>query len=308
MSSDPASGGGFVPDFATYDLIVVSSSGGKDSAVVLDRTVKLAEAAGVRDRIHVVHAELGDVEWPGVPELAARHAARYGLPFHTVAHDLSLIELIERRGRWPSSSARYCTSDAKRGPIRKLLTALVRDLRESGEVTGRPVRILSVLGMRAEESAARAKRPAFSFDAGASNGRRHVDEWLAVHHYTLEDVRRVHETEQLELHPAYRPGAGMSRLSCSLCVLAGREDLHRAVRLRPTLTARYAAMEQQMGHTFQHGCSIADLQAGAAAPPAMTLFAPADAGLDWDCPTWPPNLRPEDLDQDLDLVALASAA
>lgn len=68
-----------------YDWIVVSTSGGKDSQTMLRRVVALAEAAGVKDRVVAVHADMGQVEWPGVPELAAEQAAHYGVRFEVVS-------------------------------------------------------------------------------------------------------------------------------------------------------------------------------------------------------------------------------
>jgi len=47
---------------------------------------------------------------------------------------------------------RWCTSDHKRGPIRKVMTRLVADLRASGDDNHRPVHLLNVMGFRAEES------------------------------------------------------------------------------------------------------------------------------------------------------------
>jgi hypothetical protein len=53
------------------------------------------------------------------------------------------------------------TSDFKRGPIRTVLTRLVSELRDGGLVE-RPVRVLSVMGMRAEESPARRRLAPFT--------------------------------------------------------------------------------------------------------------------------------------------------
>ena len=69
-----------VPDLAGDDVILINISGGKDSQAALDETVRAADAAGVRDRIVTVFCDLGDEdEWPGTRELAAEHAAHYGL-------------------------------------------------------------------------------------------------------------------------------------------------------------------------------------------------------------------------------------
>jgi 3'-phosphoadenosine 5'-phosphosulfate sulfotransferase (PAPS reductase)/FAD synthetase len=63
-------------------------------------------------------------------------------------------------------------------------------------------------------------------------------------------------------HPAY--DEGMSRLSCSLCVLASKADLIRGAQLRPDLAATYAALEAEIGHRFRNDLSMADIIAMAA--------------------------------------------
>lgn len=89
------------PDLATYDLILVNSSGGKDSAASLAYTVQRAEEAGVRNRLVVVHADLGAVEWPGTAELAEEHARHYSLRFEKVRRDgKSLLASLLTNEAW----------------------------------------------------------------------------------------------------------------------------------------------------------------------------------------------------------------
>lgn len=53
-----------------YDCIVISSSGGKDSQAMLAHVHAQAVLQGVEDRLVVVHADLGDMEWPGTKACA----------------------------------------------------------------------------------------------------------------------------------------------------------------------------------------------------------------------------------------------
>jgi 3'-phosphoadenosine 5'-phosphosulfate sulfotransferase (PAPS reductase)/FAD synthetase len=277
-----------VPDLATYAVALCSISAGKDSAAALYELVRHADAAGVRDRVRAVHADLGDVDWPHTLELAARHTARHDVPLTVVSRRQDdLLGMVEQRGMWPSSKARYCTSALKRTPVRTLMTKLVARERQRG--VRDPVRVLHVMGIRAEESRSLARRPAFSHDSGASNGRRHVDEWLPVHDWSLEDFRELHEREQLELHYAYR--LGMTRASCALCVLAGRDDLIRAAAHRPDLAARYEQVERTVEHRFRDDVSMADIIA-LAADPARVGRPSAQQIAHWRCPTWPPDAAP----------------
>lgn len=261
VSSGPA------PDLAAYDIILVNSSGGKDSQASLDVVVEHARAADVLDRVVVVHADLGDAEWDGVPELAAEHAAHYGLRFELArrtaadGHTETVLERVAHRGMWPDAARRWCTSDHKRGPIRKIMTALVAELRDSGTVVDRPVRLLNVMGLRAAESTARARRIPYVANQAASNGKRHVDEWYPIHRYTVADVWARIAAAGTRTHPAY--AAGMSRLSCRFCVLSSRADLVCSARLNPELAERYAAVEAAVGHTFRADLSMADIIAEA---------------------------------------------
>ena len=50
--------------------------------------------------------------------------------------------------------------------------------------------------------------------------------------------------------PHWAYAAGMSRLSCSFCILASRADLRRAAELRPDLYRTYVELERRIGHTL----------------------------------------------------------
>ncbi|MGI8535805.1 MAG: phosphoadenosine phosphosulfate reductase family protein [Mycobacteriales bacterium] len=259
------------PQLASFDLVLINSSAGKDSQAMLSHLVSLAVIADIpRSRLIVVHADLGRVEWPGTAELAAEQAAAYGLRFETVRRTRGdLLEQIESRGMFPSSTARYCTSDQKTSQVAKLMTELTRDWRaEHGHE--RPIRILNCLGIRAQESPARAKKPPLSRDS-ASNGRRTVTRWLPIFHWTAratphgtepDDVWDTILRSGLRWHPAY--DAGMPRLSCVFCVLSGRRELVLAAQLNPALAADYDAVEARIGHTFRVELSMADIIAQAA--------------------------------------------
>ena len=102
------------PNFVDYDVILVNSSAGKDSQASLDVAVEAARAADVLDRVLVVHADLGDNEWPGTGELAAEHAAHYGLPFKTVRREYdgeveTILDRVQKRGMWPDAARRWCS-------------------------------------------------------------------------------------------------------------------------------------------------------------------------------------------------------
>jgi 3'-phosphoadenosine 5'-phosphosulfate sulfotransferase (PAPS reductase)/FAD synthetase len=255
-----------MPDLATYDLIVVNTSAGKDSQAMLHHLVGIARAAGLEDRLVAVHADLGRVEWEGTAELAEAQAQAYGVRFLKVSRPQGdLLQHIEDRGMFPSSAARYCTSDHKRGQVAKVLTMLTAEL----DHLGRQVRILNCMGLRAQESPARARKVPFENDKRATNGRRHVDTWLPILAWSVDQVWQTIAESGVPSHPAY--AAGMPRLSCCFCVLASRGALVLAAQLNPGLAQEYVDLEARIGHTFQATTSMADIVAEAKAGLQVTV-------------------------------------
>jgi 3'-phosphoadenosine 5'-phosphosulfate sulfotransferase (PAPS reductase)/FAD synthetase len=219
------------PDLTTYDWIVVSSSGGKDSQAMLDVVVYAAKAAGVLNRVVVVHCDLGRVEWEGTRELAEEQARHYGLRFEVVSRPQGdLLEHVEQHGKWPGPDTRYCTSDHKRAQTFRVLTRLVAEKLPLGKRTDKPIRILDCQGLRAEESPEREKMVPYFARREASNLRRQVDTWLPIHHWTTEDVWERIRASGVRYHRAY--DLGMPRLSCVFC-LAGETEVVTRQGIRP---------------------------------------------------------------------------
>ncbi|MDE0147902.1 MAG: phosphoadenosine phosphosulfate reductase family protein [Rhodospirillaceae bacterium] len=220
-------------------LVAVNHSGGKDSqamTILLSRIVP-------REQIVAVHAPLGAVEWPGtIGHIEATLPEGVPLIFAPVASGKTLLERVEERGLWPSSKARWCTSDFKAGPIRRELR---RYLKAHPRFGGR---LVNAMGMRAGESPARARKTPWRRNDRMSVAGREVFDWLPLFDLSTEDVFRVIRVAGQTPHWAY--AAGMSRLSCSFCILASRADLRRAAELRPGLYRAYAALEQRIGHTL----------------------------------------------------------
>jgi 3'-phosphoadenosine 5'-phosphosulfate sulfotransferase (PAPS reductase)/FAD synthetase len=127
------------PDLASYDVIVVNSSAGKDSQAMLDRVVELADRLDIRRRLVVLHCDLGlspkgqEIEWPGTKELAKEHAEHYGLRFVMVRRGTrGFLEEIDYRGKMPADAQRYSTSKFKMEPAATQITALAKDVRTPG--------------------------------------------------------------------------------------------------------------------------------------------------------------------------------
>lgn len=257
-------------ELTEYDYIVINSSGGKDSQAMTDVVCRLADLAGIpKEKIVVVHADLAEVEWPGCKELAAEHAAHYGVRFECVKHKKgSLLDYVRRRwlklksegkdaAPWPSPQQRWCTSDLKRGPIRTLFTRLAAEHRAKHGKRAR-ARILNCMGMRSGESCARAKLVPYEHCESASNGRRHVDDWLPIFDWSADQVWvRIREVGTRH-HHAY--DLGMPRLSCCFCIYAPESALMLAGQHNRELLDEYVKVEQETGKSFKMGLKLADVR------------------------------------------------
>lgn len=168
---------------------------------------------------------------------------------------------------WPSSAARYCTSDQKTSQCDRWIRNNI-----AGDV-------VVALGLRAEESPNRAKKPVVSVrkKASAPTKGRNVYTWLPIQHFTYADVwntllpggpmqlafHRDHYRTWGEIHPDYyyHPAYvyGNDRVSCALCVLASQNDLKIGAKHNPALYRMLAQMEVESGYTFQRNRSLKDL-------------------------------------------------
>ncbi|MCY4439684.1 MAG: phosphoadenosine phosphosulfate reductase family protein [Deltaproteobacteria bacterium] len=220
-------------------LVAVSVSGGKDSQCM---TILLARIVP-RDQLVVVHAPLGEVEWPGTVE-HIENTLPAGVPliFAHVTSGKSLLEHVEERGMFPAPKVRWCTASLKRSPIERELR---RYLKAHPRFEGR---LVSAMGLRRDESADRARRiPWKRSDRNSRAGREWFD-WLPIFDLTAQDVFRIIREEGQSPHWVY--AEGMSRCSCSFCLFSSRSDMRRAAELRPLLYKAYSRLEKRIGHTL----------------------------------------------------------
>lgn len=300
----------------SYDAIIVNSSAGKDSQAMLTYIVRLAREAGCLDKVIVVHADLGRVEWQGTKELAEEQAKFYGLRFEMVERtqgDLlenvlqkhaSIVRRDKRSAKtgelqvsWPDPQNRWCTSEHKTAQVSRLMTQVVDEISmklwgrkfSKGSDMPRKVRILSCLGIRSQESDSRGKRiagmvakngTAIEFENSASNGKRTVDEWFPIADWTWEQVWACIDESGVPYHTAYDivkgDRKGSTRLSCCFCMMASKRDLVLAAQKNPELAQEYIKVEQATGKTFAMNMSMTELVALAASPKAWEILGQAD--------------------------------
>lgn len=245
-------------------LVVANHSAGKDSQALL---IHLVERLHVpREQIVVVHADLGECEWDGTEEHARRCADFYGLPFFVTraqnkeGDDKNLLDYVDARGRFMDKANRFCTSDWKRGPIRREINRIRELLDHSSPY------VLNAMGMRAQESVERAKLEPLEFVKDAScpsqpwptvldrptRARRRIYfDWHPIHHYSEDQVFATIEAAGQEPHWAYASGA--RRLSCLICIFSSENDMRAAVASSEkgkSYARRIIEIEERHGHTI----------------------------------------------------------
>jgi 3'-phosphoadenosine 5'-phosphosulfate sulfotransferase (PAPS reductase)/FAD synthetase len=240
-----------------YDLIIVNSSGGKDSVCALFKVCVDAQAQGYpMDKIVVSHQDLGEAEWRGVKELVQQQADMFGVRVEYSkrkdknGREETLLEYVKRRGKWPSRSQRWCTSDFKRGPGARVLTSLTKGMGKC--------KVLYVFGFRAEESPDRKKKEVFVWSAKHSTQKREVFEYLPIHTWSTHQVWNTIKVNELPYHKAY--DLGMPRLSCVFCIFSPFDALVLAGRNNPELLQKYVDTERETGHRFRQDFSLGDVQ------------------------------------------------
>jgi 3'-phosphoadenosine 5'-phosphosulfate sulfotransferase (PAPS reductase)/FAD synthetase len=242
----------------------VGHSGGKDSWAQYAALRAIVPA----EQLHVVHADLGDVEHAGILDLIKsgldpEHQLHIARAIHADGSRKTFFSAVRQRRAaldakgqfdapaFPSSAARFCTSDLKTGPIWKVI-------RQHAATHGVSI-VVNCVGIRGAESPSRAKRIASrgTLNANAKNTTktRSAYDWWPIAHWSDAEVWAIIDEQQMPVHAAYR--AGNDRLSCQFCIFGSRCDLRNAAQSNPELLARYTALEAEVRSTMFNGESLA---------------------------------------------------
>lgn len=254
---------------AAHAPVAIGVSGGKDSCAVAFATVEYLDRIGHAGPRLLIHSDLGSVEWQDSLPTCERLAERLGLELVTVRRAAG--GMMERwRQRWANNAARYrdllcvrtilpwstasmrfCTSELKSAVI-------AAELRR--RYPGRA--ILSVSGIRREESARRAKAPVAKPQprlTGKTAGTSGLD-WNPILDWTLGDVLACLAARDFRLHEAYTR-FGSSRVSCAFCILGSAADL-RASAACPDNAGIYremVALEIESAFAFRQDQWLGDV-------------------------------------------------
>ena len=205
--------------------VVASVSGGKDSTALI---LALREAE-VPSRY--VFADTG---WEAPETYAYLDTLRriLGIAIDVVGVEGGMVGKIRKRAGFPTRLGRWCTTELKVEPQRAYHDALV----------ARGIETVAAMGIRAEESEARARMPAFELE---ESGYRSWGGWLwrPLLAWTIADVIAIHHRHDVPLNPLYL--RGHDRVGCYPCIFSSKNEIRLIGNHAPERVDEIAAIESE---------------------------------------------------------------
>jgi 3'-phosphoadenosine 5'-phosphosulfate sulfotransferase (PAPS reductase)/FAD synthetase len=206
------------PDPHDPDVTVVASvSGGKDSTAL---SLWLTEQGIEHKRVHA------DTGWEH--EETEKYVRTY-LPgaigqIDIVRAKRLMEERILQHGMFPSRVVRWCTRDLKALPIQRYCNQFDTE-------------VVNVVGIRADESAARMKMPEWEF-------AKHYDGWVwrPLINWKLQDVIDIHARHGVTPNPLYLK-YGAERVGCWPCINSRKSEIRRIAEIDPGRIDRIRELE-----------------------------------------------------------------
>ena len=215
---------------ATYEYVeyLERATGVAITKVKADFTAQIQRK---RDRL-----EGGGHDWP--TELAERALAVLkpsGNPF---------LDLCMWKGRFPSRMAQFCTQELKVKPINEQVTEPL--LEQFG-------RIVSWQGVRADESAKRAKLDEWGLEFGDQETGAGLWNYRPILKWTVADVFQQHMKHGIKPNPLYKQGMG--RVGCMPCINCSKGELGQIAKRFPEELERIAEWERIVSDASKRGCA-----------------------------------------------------
>lgn len=186
-------------------VIVASVSGGKDST---------AMALHLREQGLPYTAVFLDTGWEH--ELTYEYLSYLDTvigPITRVKAQRTMVELIRFKRMFPGRLKRYCTEELKVFPMRDYIAGLDSDA-------------VNAVGIRAQESAERAKNPPREWSDVLD-----CEVWRPILDWTLEDVVAIHRRHDVKPNPLYLKGA--RRVGCWPCIFSRKSEVRMVAETDP---------------------------------------------------------------------------
>ena len=145
------------------------------------------------------------------------------------------LDLCLWKGRFPSTKARFCTTELKRDPL--INQAIMPEL-ENGDVW-------SWQGVRRDESFARRNALEFEGVGGGLFNYRPIAKW------NVESVFEAHKYMGVDSNPLYK--LGMGRVGCMPCINCNKGELRQIAQRFPEEIARIREWEALVSQASKLG-------------------------------------------------------
>jgi 3'-phosphoadenosine 5'-phosphosulfate sulfotransferase (PAPS reductase)/FAD synthetase len=249
--------------------VAMGVSGGKDSCAQAIAMSEHLDGIGHTGPRILIHSHLGRVEWAdslptcerlseylGIELVVARRKAgdmmdRWLTRWKNNVSRYIALECVKLILPWSTPAMRFCTSELKTAVICR---ELIR--RFPGQ------RIVSVSGIRREESANRRKAP-IAKEQPKLTSRTHQTSGIdlnAIIEWSIGDVFAFLRERDFRLHEGYTV-YGSSRISCRYCIMGSQDDLKAsaAVPEHLPLYREMVGLEIESGFSFQGGKWLGDV-------------------------------------------------
>ena len=155
---------------------------------------------------------------------------------------LTMKRLAEIKGRFPSTKARFCTTELKLKPIKKF----VEKIKAANKIFEYETIMCS--GVRRDESRDRQNRKEWSDDKFME--LRH---WLPILELSAEEVFDLHKKWKIEPNPLYK--VGMMRVGCYPCINCNKKELLAIARHSPERFNELEKVEYEVSQKSHRGIS-----------------------------------------------------
>lgn len=200
--------------------VVASVSGGKDSAAM---SLYLCEQGIDHDRIFLDGGWEADETYRHLDYLETR------LGPITRLKGAQMEDLVMKKGMFPSRTRRFCTTEIKVKPAIAHLSALM----ESG------VDVVNAVGIRAGESAARARMPEWEWSDDFD-----CEIWRPILQWTEADVVDIHTRHGVRPNPLYLKGH--NRVGCFPCIFERKEGIRLIAQDHPERIVQIRQLEERV--------------------------------------------------------------
>lgn len=188
-------------------------------------------------------------------------------PIMELRGPMLMPELIRKKGMFPSRVRRWCTEELKVRPLQAHLRALM----DGGHD------VVSAVGIRAAESAARADLPEWEWSSALD-----CEVWRPLLRWSEQDVIDIHKRHNLRPNPLYLMGA--ARVGCWPCVMSRKSEVRLVAEHDPGRIIQIRKLERELTEQLRDRCAETGEEQRW---PELTFFQGPNSASRQDGQTWP---------------------